>query len=240
MLIALVTVAVVVIGGVGLLVGQALHTKQASGQVVTPGDTGGGTTGTTPGTTPTTGTSGTTGTTGSTATTATSAPPGGTAGGTTSSSVTLGNGVVTVPIPAGWQADPAEDKTSVVITHGPFLAAVAILGPHADAAAVVAEAQKGFLATGYSQLQTDPLKTFKPSGTETSLAYVVYSGLRSDSGSSVSVVGNIFGVVRADKVSAVIWLETSANNVAAAGDALVKSKEITSVLDGTLDDFSSR
>jgi hypothetical protein len=38
----------------------------------------------------------------------------------------------------------------------------------------------------------------------------------------------------------VIWLETSANNVAAAGDALVKSKEITSVLDGTLDDFSSR
>ncbi len=261
MLVGLVVGGLVLTGGTGLLMGKVLN-KDDGGTAVTentggsPGGGGGPIGAVTTSTTQPFGGGGTTATTqpfGGGGTTATTQPLG---GGTTTttqpapqpgSGLTLGNGVVTVPVPSGYSGEGTAEYAVLGSQNGfvAYVDAVKLDG-QLDAVTVMGDLLNNWVVSNenYTQVQRADPAALEKFGTVTSIAVIGYGGMYTTQNGSVPTCGSLWLAQRQDLWIVRVQLEGFAGNsideaCKAYGDEF-QNGGLGQIINGTMGDFGSR
>ncbi|HXY92718.1 MAG TPA: hypothetical protein VEP49_09600 [Acidimicrobiia bacterium] len=239
MLIALVAVVVVVLGGIGVLVGNAMQSNDKPGAApVNPTPTSPPNTAppntSPPGTRPGGGGTSTTSTS-----TSTTQPPNGNGGGGTG--VKLGNGLLVVPVPSGWDSKVADDGSYVVVSKDNVAAYVDFGKTSGDATATVTAMLQGFVTNNdsLSQVQTGQVETVDVKDPLSSGADIAYLGLYTSSNGSANEYGILFAFVRTDGTAIRLQLVAFGSSADDAQNAFKASlDDLKAILNGAVNSFA--
>jgi hypothetical protein len=232
-LIALVVVAVLVLGGIGVLVAEGVKSDPTptkpppvaspGGQASTGGEAGGGA-----------GRS-------ARATSGGSGSNSGSAKGSkakTTTSVKIAGGAATQPVPSGWTSKAGASGNSVVVYKAGYFVYTEVAQSEADASAQVSGMLTAWVVDDdhYSQVLAGDPAVLNFASPFTSGANLGYNGLYTGNGGSSSVYGVLIAFVREDGL--VIRVQIEAFSATSTDDALARFKaantdltKIVSVID---------
>ena len=171
--------------------------------------------------------------------------PGGTGGtvpsGSSDAPVTLGNNIVTVPVPQGWTAAVGDDKTSVDLDGGNLTAYIFVVSANTESASALVSELPGDLLNSdgnLSNVHTDPAATLTPSGLVTGAARMAYTATEKSDGATYADLGNFFAYTRNDGWAMEIQLVAQGSDTADAGGKLTTSADVAALLTGAYNSFA--
>jgi len=124
--------------------------------------------------------------------------------------VTLGDGVVTVPVPKPWKTELDDEGFTVHMftSKGDYIQVSVISAePTDEATAALSKVIENSFSTGYSQLETTEITPGEPYGSLVSTAGLDYRGVFTDNQTSLAVEGFMLFLVRQDTQGLFVWVE---------------------------------
>ena len=172
--------------------------------------------------------------------------PGGTGGtvpsGPSDSLVTLGNNIVSIPVPPGWTSVIGDDKQSVDLDGGNLTAYIIVVSGNTESASALVTAMPGDLLNSdanLSNVHTDAnTVTFAGSGLVTGAVRLAYTATEKSDGSTYTDVGNFFAYTRNDGWAMEVQLVAQGSDTADAGTKLTTSTAVSTLLNGAYTSFA--
>lgn len=159
------------------------------------------------------------------------------------STVVLGDNVVQIPVPQGWQTRLLESGSQVIMADDAghnFWAGLFTTDPAKAASELIAENRDTLIGSeNYAQLETTDVRTIPPTGSLVSAAVVEYTGLITDNQATFNVGGLLLVAVRQDGSVLAMTPEISpAHNVGTEAFAQEFNDVFGPVISGALASFS--